>query len=216
METLVFVNNFFTWITAEGLRGRPGIVDKYIGDEIMVVFSTEFGSEDPVVDAVLTARAMIDGDVLGFCPHIGIAQGPVCVGYVGTPLRYSASAFGRPVALAARCCGIRSEGHFNSIAMPASTWGDRKIDDHFKGRRYELPDGSIEEQPHYWSIEGPRTVRLKNMPDLEIIEFVSDLTHMPSLSADQRAKKAVEGLTKEGSYQRMRYGFELPNTAADT
>ena len=28
-ETLIFVNNFFSWITAEGLRGRPGIVDKY-------------------------------------------------------------------------------------------------------------------------------------------------------------------------------------------
>jgi hypothetical protein len=27
-ETLIFVNNFFTWITAEAFQERPGIVDK--------------------------------------------------------------------------------------------------------------------------------------------------------------------------------------------
>jgi adenylate cyclase len=30
-ETLASVNHFFAWITAEALRGRLGIVDKYIG-----------------------------------------------------------------------------------------------------------------------------------------------------------------------------------------
>jgi class 3 adenylate cyclase len=57
-ETLAFVNHFFAWISAEALHHGPGIVDKYIGDEVMVVFSTEFGSEDPVLDAVHAARAM--------------------------------------------------------------------------------------------------------------------------------------------------------------
>lgn len=33
-EILIFVNNFFTWITAEGLRGKPAIVDKYIGERL--------------------------------------------------------------------------------------------------------------------------------------------------------------------------------------
>src|SRR5260221_3557952 len=55
-ETLVFVNTFFAWVTAEALRGSHGIVDKYIGDEMMVVFSQEFGSTDPFVDAVSAAR----------------------------------------------------------------------------------------------------------------------------------------------------------------
>ena len=40
-ETLIFVNNFFAWISAGALKERPSIVDKYIGDEIMVVFSKE-------------------------------------------------------------------------------------------------------------------------------------------------------------------------------
>ena len=101
-ETLIFVNHFFAWISAEALRGRPGIVDKYIGDEIMIVFSKEFGSDDPFVDAVQTARCIAQ-DAWAFDPHIGIASGPVTVGYVGTPIRYNCSVFGAAVALAARC-----------------------------------------------------------------------------------------------------------------
>ena len=41
-ETLIFVNKFFAWISAEALRGTKAIVDKYIGDEVMIVFSTKF------------------------------------------------------------------------------------------------------------------------------------------------------------------------------
>ena len=47
IETLVFTNNFFSWITAEAIIGKPCIIDKYIGDEIMLLFSKEFGSDDP-------------------------------------------------------------------------------------------------------------------------------------------------------------------------
>ena len=38
-ETLIFVNNFFSWITAEAIKDQVCIVDKYIGDEVMVLFS---------------------------------------------------------------------------------------------------------------------------------------------------------------------------------
>ncbi len=92
--TLIYVQNFFAWITAEALRGRPGIVDKYIGDEVMVVFSDEFGSEDPFADAVQAAAAMSRRDIHSYGPHIGIASGRVIVGYAGTALRYNVSAFG--------------------------------------------------------------------------------------------------------------------------
>src|SRR5215212_10097850 len=73
-ETLAFVNHFFAWISAEALRGRPGIVDKYIGDEVMIVFSREFGSEDPFQDAVESARWMGENDAYAFMPHVGIAS----------------------------------------------------------------------------------------------------------------------------------------------
>src|ERR1035441_3176854 len=91
--TLLFVNEFLTWVTHEAVMLFHGIIDKYIGDEIMIVFSREFGSEDPVVDAVRTARWMGERDVYQFCPHIGIAHGQVTVGYVGTHLRFECSVF---------------------------------------------------------------------------------------------------------------------------
>ena len=45
--TLVYVQNFFAWITAEALHGRPGIVDKYIGDEVTVVFFSQLAPKSP-------------------------------------------------------------------------------------------------------------------------------------------------------------------------
>jgi class 3 adenylate cyclase len=55
-QTLLFVNNFFVWISAEALRPRRGIVDKYIGDEVMIVFSEEFGSDDAFIDGRARTR----------------------------------------------------------------------------------------------------------------------------------------------------------------
>jgi class 3 adenylate cyclase len=63
VETLAYVNTFFTWITAEALRDQ-GIIDKYIGDAMMVVFAEELGSEHPFADAVRTAVRMCENDVL--------------------------------------------------------------------------------------------------------------------------------------------------------
>ncbi|MBE2203672.1 MAG: adenylate/guanylate cyclase domain-containing protein [Chthoniobacterales bacterium] len=206
-ETLIFVNNFFSWITAEGLRGKPGIVDKYIGDEMMLVFSEDFGSEDPLGDALVTARWMAERDVLAFCPHIGISMGQVVVGYVGTPLKYSCSVFGRPVSVASRCCGIPSE-HAKSIFLPAEIWGKKNLNDYFKPRIVKHPkQGEIEcEVP--WEVAPPRRVQLKNLPDLDVVEIHSNLMHMPMCGADDRAKLAFEGLKKEGSYRPRRYPFE--------
>jgi class 3 adenylate cyclase len=135
-ETLIFVNNFFTWISAEALRNRNGVIDKYIGDEIMVVFSKEFGSADPFVDAVQAARWMGDHDALSFSPHIGLAGGTVIVGHVGTPLRFSCSVFGSPVTVAARCAQVKPEVSGDevvsgAIVSPAAEWGDRRFDDVF-------------------------------------------------------------------------------------
>ncbi len=204
-ETLIFVNNFFTWISAEALRGRPGIVDKYIGDEIMVVFSREFGSDDPFVDAVQTARWMSEHDALAFCPHIGIASGPVTVGYVGTPIRYNCSVFGAAVAMAARCAAVRpekSDDQLISTAMvfPSSEWSGRSFEDVFPPVRYRNPDGTIHEQPHGWKMGQPRKVPMKNLPDTEITEIVKSGMYFPQQSAEDRAKEALDEINKAGRY----------------
>jgi len=204
-ETLIFVNNFFTWISAEALRGRPGVVDKYIGDENMVVFSKEFGSDDPFVDAVQTARWMSEHDALDFSPHIGIASGPVTVGYVGTPIKYNCSVFGAPVAMAARCAAVKQENLDNRltstvIVFPSSEWGDRSFKEVFPPVKYREPDGTITEQPHAWEMRTPRKVPMKNLPDTEITEIVNCSAHFPHQTAEERARRTLQVIQEAGRY----------------
>lgn len=200
-ETLAFVNHFFAWISAEALRGRPGIVDKYIGDEIMVVFSKEFGSNDPFVDAVQTARWMGENDVFSFIPHVGIASGVVIVGYVGTPLRYSCSVFGAPVALAARCAGAKPdcEGPYSSyMTFPASEWGEHDFDEVFPPKRYKDPDGSIAESPQSWDMLPASSVEFKNLGQTEVRQVIRRAAWAPGQSAEDRARETAVLLAKAG------------------
>lgn len=202
-ETLIFVNNFFAWITAEALKERTGIVDKYIGDEMMVIFSEEFGSEDSFVDAVQTARWMAENDALSFCPHMGIASGVVTVGFVGTPLKYNCSVFGVPVTLAARCASVKSQASISSssIIFPAELWRGRSFEETFPPRKYKRPDGTTEERPHTWELLPSRKVPIKNMPELELLEIVNRSLHWPTQSAEERAKEALRALQKAGMYK---------------
>lgn len=200
-ETLAFVNHFFTWITAEALRGRPGIVDKYIGDEVMVVFSKEFGSDDPFVDAVRTGRWMGQNDAFSFVPHVGLASGVVIVGYVGTPLKYNCSVFGAPVALAARCAGIEPECDSpisSYMTFPAGEWGDRDLDEVLPPKRYERPDGSEYEEPHGWRLLPPRKIDLKNLPSTEVLQIVDPGLWFPEESAEDRARETAKRIAEAG------------------
>ena len=203
-ETLAYVNTFFAWISAEALRERPCIVDKYIGDEIMVVFSTEFGADDPFGEALDAARWMGEHDVLDFQPQIGIASGPVVVGHVGTPLRYSCSVFGRAVALAARCAKApRSPaGQFwtSRMAFPSAEWGDRKFTEQFYPKKYKRTDGTEQEQEVLWSMQPPREVELKGIGTLEITEVGNPMRRLNSFSTEDRAREGVRALQNAGRY----------------
>lgn len=199
-ETLAFVNHFFAWITAEALRQRPGIVDKYIGDELMIVFSEEFGSSDPFRDALQAARWMGQNDAFAFSPHIGIASGKVVVGYVGTPRRYNCSVFGAPVALAARCAGLRPdiEGIASTVvSFPADAWEGWDFDEVFDPEVLKGPDGETIEHPHAWELVGPREVGIKNMGQIHVCHAVNRALHAPSQSATDRAREGVRGITAE-------------------
>lgn len=206
-ETLIFVNHFFAWITAEALRGSNGIVDKYIGDEMMIAFSKEFGSEDPFEEAAQVARWMCENDAFSFCPHIGIASGCVIVGYVGTPMKYNCSVFGAPVALAARCAGVKPEQTVDglmscSIVFPAVEWGDREFVKVFPPTRYKTPDGSTNEEPVAWELRTARTVQVKNLPDVEIREIVKRSKSYPPQTAEEKAKEALKELHRLGRFWR--------------
>jgi len=195
-EILIFVNNFFAWITAEALQETYGIVDKYIGDEIMIVFSKEFGSNDPFQEAVQAARGMCDNDFLDFCPHIGIASGLVTVGYVGTPLKYSCSVFGTPVTFANRCTAVRPETEemfSSSIVFRASEWGNRNFEEVFPPEKNTAS--------HNWKLLEPRTMNLKNIGNLEVQELVNLYIRSPMLPMEERAKISLERLHEAGLYR---------------
>ena len=171
----------------------------------MIVFSKEFGSQDPFLEAIQAARRMAEHDVLSFCPHTGVASGSVVVGYVGTPVKYNCSVFGNPVVLAARCAGVRPEvsddgpWFSSSIAFPAGEWGDRVFSEVFPPRRYSF-EGKTVEQPHTWEMREPRKVTLKNLPECEIREIINHGMHMPTQSAEDRAREALDALHKLRRY----------------
>jgi class 3 adenylate cyclase len=203
-ETLIFVNHFFTWITAEALREGHGIVDKYIGDEIMIIFSKEFGSEDPFLEAVRTARWIGERDLLRFMPHIGIASGLVTIGYVCTPLKYNCSVFGAPVALAARCASLKKEDDpdpvFAGIAFPAEEWRNRDFDTVFPRRKYENDDGTVFVQQQFWEILQPEVRSLKNIGDYNIQYILNRVMHASPISAEELAREFLRGLYETGRY----------------
>jgi class 3 adenylate cyclase len=204
-QTLILVNNFFAWITAEALQSGYGIVDKYIGDEMMVVFSGEFGSEDPVKDALQAAHRMCDRDVLGFAPHVGVAAGRVTVGYVGSPLHYSCSVIGSPVVLAARCAAFKppppEPGQFftRGIAFPAALWDGRQFDDVFPPRRYTMPDGEIKAHPQAWALRGPFEGDLKGLSKQDVLVAASNAIYA-GISGDEFARLGLEYLLQQGRY----------------
>src|SRR5665213_451718 len=209
IETLIIAQNFFAWICAEGVKKGHGIIDKYIGDEVMVVFSKDFGSEDPLADAVDAARWMVENDKLGFSPHIGIAVGEVVVGYVGTPLKYNCSVYGNVVTIAQRCCQIKPSN--GPIILPAETWGDRKLENVLTKRKMQQSNGTEIELDVPWKILSPRTVTLKGGAQLEVVEIeklarktTQNGVHWQPQTVEQRAKEGFEALKQEGSYKPLR------------
>jgi hypothetical protein len=201
-ETLIFVNNFFTWVTAEAMRRTHGVIDKYIGDEMMIVFSDEFGSEDPFVEAVQTARWMAENDLLDFRPHMGVACGIVTIGFVGTPLKYSCSVFGLPVTLAKRCASMKSEEPpYATITFPAEAWTGRSLEAVLPRTKRTKSVGTVVEDPQSWELSPPRRVQLKNMPPVEIRQLINRVLNFPTQSAEESAREALAELRRKGIYR---------------
>lgn len=197
-ETLIFVNHFFCWITAEALEGGAAVIDKYLGDAVMLVFSPEFGSDDPFTDAVRTAGRITHHDPFAFCPHIGIAGGPVVVGLVGTERKYNCSVFGRPVTLAARCAGVKpktSGPDVGCMAFPAAEWGDRVFEEVFPLNRYRRSDGL-----HASEMLPVQQEELKNVGATDVICIARASRHFPLTPPEERARAAANDLRASGHY----------------
>jgi class 3 adenylate cyclase len=209
-ETLAYVNNFFAWISAEALRGTNAIVDKYIGDEVMVIYAREFGSSDPFVDAIQAARWMCEHDALDFGPHIGIASGRVIVGYVGTPVRHGCSVFGAPVALAARCVDVPArapEGQLvsHTITFPSNEWGERAKSEVIEPVRRRDPETGVVEDDEFsvekWNLVDPFTQHVKGLGEVELRQLLDESFRIiQGWSVEGRAREGVESLRQHNRY----------------
>jgi hypothetical protein len=144
---------------------------------------------------------MGESDVFAFLPHVGIASGRVIVGYVGTPLKYSCSVYGAPVAVAARCAAVKpaGEGFVSShMTLPADEWEEREFDTVFPPKQYREPDDSIVESPHSWELTDVTSVEFKNLGETEVRQVVRRASWIPGQSAEDRAREIAALLAKAG------------------
>lgn len=154
-ECAYFVNHFFAWFEAE-MKGLGGVIDKFIGDEIMVVFLPANCSEEPVTAAVKAAHRMLDSDSYGFAPKIGVAEGPLFVACVGTKRSLSVTALGHTVNVAARMVsGVKAP---QTLRVGAEL--SRMVADVFG-----LPNPR-------WELSDPFSFSARNIGDLEVVDVV--------------------------------------------
>ena len=121
------------------IDAHGGVIDKFVGDEIMVLFGAPIASEDHALQAVQTACSMIQElDSINsqykkdnFPPiqvGIGINSGEVVLGNMGTKNRLNYTALGSNVNLASRLCSAARE---NEILISEFTFKEPEIDKNF-------------------------------------------------------------------------------------
>lgn len=128
-ELLSFLNEYFSRISRI-LEQEKGVIDKYIGDEVMAIFGAPLPSSDHAPRAVAAAVAMLkELEHLNHEQHrptplrigIGIATGPVVAGNVGSPERLNYTVLGDTVNVASRLQGLTKEYHV-SLLMNGATY----------------------------------------------------------------------------------------------
>ncbi len=176
---LYTINNFFSWITGEGIYRNGGLLDKYIGDEIMMVFPNNNCGGNGLGAAIQAAKSMLYMDFYSYRPRIGIAEGEFLIAYVGSlPSEnykdrrlIQASTFGHTVNIAARC-----QQHIQkskTAIVRISTNKTDMITEAFK------PEDD-ERFADCWRIDGPKIETFKNIGDFPVIDVNSTLIHLYS------------------------------------
>lgn len=128
-EVVSLLNEYFTAMT-EVVMAHGGVLDKYIGDAMMVVWEG-----DPTAGAAQAAQAALhmqrelgglqekwlaEGKLPLKC-RIGISSGRVIVGQIGSPIRQDRTVIGDAVNTAARLEALNKE-YFTDIIMSQNTY----------------------------------------------------------------------------------------------
>jgi class 3 adenylate cyclase len=133
-EVIAIVNGFLERASA-AVAGEGGLVDKYLGDQIMALFGAPMERGDDAVRAARAAVAIQQG-VAAFSAErqargeppiqvgIGINTGPTVAGFVGSPERLNYTVLGQSVNVAARLCSIAAPGETLASADTRARLGD--------------------------------------------------------------------------------------------
>jgi class 3 adenylate cyclase len=114
-QVVDMVNSFLAHAVA-AVEKFDGMVDKFMGDEIMAIFGVPLPTADHALRALMAATAIIKSHQEWQAERasrgltapgvgIGIATGEVVVGNIGTSSRLDFTVLGNNVNLAARLCG---------------------------------------------------------------------------------------------------------------
>lgn len=183
VECACYVSHFFAWFEGEASRRYGGIVDKFIGDEVMIVFPRGKCEIDPLEAALRTAGAMLAHDPYAFEPKIGIAAGPFAIALVGTQITRAISAVGHTVNLAARCAQAVREPK----TIKAAT-NDLK-----------LIARVFQDQINDWEVSGPSEFKPKNMAPVEVAHIRRKPMWTPNFAFLTDVRRMVALARKSGT-----------------
>ncbi len=129
-DVIDLLNEHMTALTDVAYQ-HGGIVDKFVGDLIMVLFGAPMSTGEDAVRAVQCALSMLEvrRNLNEVSKHslevgIGLATGSVVAGCMGSEQRLSYTVLGHRVNLASRLCSIAQAGE---IIMDEETYVDAQI-----------------------------------------------------------------------------------------
>ena len=178
-----YASHFFAWFEGEAGRRYGGIVDKFIGDEVMMVFPPGTCEFSPLRAALLTARAMLSFDPYAFYPKLGVASGSFAIAIVGTEMAHGVTVVGNAVNLATRCVAPTSRGQQLRVAS-----SDRI-----------LVDEIFVDQVNTWEVDGPLEFEPKNMANVDVIDITYMGIWLPNFDPLEHVRKMVEYARDHGA-----------------
>lgn len=119
-EVIALINSCMTRLSYV-IDAHHGVIDKYIGDEVMVLFGAPLYKKESALDAVTCALEIMEElnrwneerAKSGMAPvtmGIGIHTGKVCAGNMGAENRLNYTVIGSNVNLASRLCATAKSG----------------------------------------------------------------------------------------------------------
>jgi class 3 adenylate cyclase len=124
-QVVEMVNSFLSLAVA-AIEKYDGMVDKFVGDEIMAIFGVPLPTADHALRGLMAATAIIQDHASWQAERmraglpapgvgIGIASGEMVVGNIGTSSRLDFTVLGNNVNLAARLCGKAEPGEILTV-----------------------------------------------------------------------------------------------------